>query len=64
MSSQIYQEVPGTLSRAARIRYSPPPDWWGPVGPLSLVGLDRPPCYGMTGYAQGAGNAPLRFSGS
>lgn len=25
MSSQIYQEVPGTLSRAARIRYSPPP---------------------------------------
>jgi hypothetical protein len=25
MSSQIYQEVPGTSSRAARIRYSPPP---------------------------------------
>jgi hypothetical protein len=64
MSSQIYQEVPGTSSRVARIRYPPPPDWWGPVGPLSLVGLGRPPCYCVARYAKAPGNAPLRFSSS
>jgi hypothetical protein len=59
MSSQIYQEVPGTLSRAARIRYSPPRIGGGRAGPLSLVGLGRPPCYCVARYAKAPGNAPL-----
>ena len=61
MSSQIYQEVPGTLPRAARIRYSPPQIDGGRAGPLGLTGLGRESVtrYFMTGHAQGSGNAAL-----